>query len=124
MINPRSIATLGKQFGALARATLGRLYPEPIVITQYWGGAGNYREYKRKKPPIRVVKKLVKEVAREIIPEYRPIPAFTKELDMDRVIALIQYEGRKTAAQFIRNAIERQVRKEQEDDDMLILMML
>jgi hypothetical protein len=123
MIVPRSIASIGLGFGSYAEATLGFI-TQVADITQFWGGAGNYREYRTKRPKAREVKKLVQEVARDIVPTHRPIPAITKELDMDRVIALIQYEGKKIAQQFIRQAIERKLQQEQEDEDMLLLMML
>jgi hypothetical protein len=121
MINPRSIASIGIGFGAYAEATIGFITQQAYNITSYWGGAGNYREYKRKKPSVRIVKKLVEEVANDIVPKYMPIKAYTRSIDIMEITRLIQLENKQIAKQFVKNYIERKVREEQDEEDFLLL---
>jgi hypothetical protein len=121
MINNRSIVSIGFGFGAYAEATIGFITQQAYVITQYWGGAGNYREYKRKKPPLRIVKTFVKEIAREIIPNKTKPSFYTSSIDLAKVSAMIQFERKEIVRQFVEEQIKRKIREEQDEEDFLLL---
>jgi len=125
MINPLAIVTLGLGFDSLSKATIGFVTQAAEIFYPYFGAAGDYRHEDKRKPKPRIVKKAIKEVAKELLPKKKIIPKYyTETIDINRISALIQYDTMVQAREYIRNEIERKIRQEQDEEDFLMLMLL